>query len=88
MCGAILRFKRRCLKDTSRHGLKTTNPCAIAYGQARIRRLVRLGGGFYCGAVADCSVIGFSSPANFQGTLAPPIFLWRLAWGTSVRRDP
>ena len=64
--GAALRLKRRCLKDTSSHALKATNPCAIAYSQARIRRLVRLGGWFYCGAVAECSVIGFSSSANFK----------------------
>ena len=38
--------KRRCLKDTSRHALPATHPCAIAYSYARIRRLVRLGVGF------------------------------------------
>jgi hypothetical protein len=64
--GAVLRFKRSCLKDTCGYGLKATNSCAVAYSQARIRRLVRLGGGFYCGAVAECSVIGFSSSANFK----------------------
>ena len=58
----FLPFKRRCLKDTSRHAFQATNSCAIAYSYARIRRLVRLGGGFYCGPVAECSVIGFSSP--------------------------
>ena len=39
-------FKRWRLKDTSRHALWATPPCAIAYSYARIRRLVRLGGGF------------------------------------------
>jgi hypothetical protein len=41
---------------------QATHPCAVAYSYARIRRLVRLGGGFYCGSVADESVIGFRSP--------------------------
>ncbi|POA41287.1 hypothetical protein C1893_31270, partial [Pseudomonas sp. MPR-ANC1] len=42
---------------------QATRPCVIAYSYARIRRLVRLGGGSYCGAVAEVSVIGFSSSA-------------------------
>ena len=47
-------------KNTSRHAFQATHPCAIAYRYARIRRLVRRGGGFYCGPVADESAIGFS----------------------------
>lgn len=84
---SLWNFKLLRLKDTSRNGLKTTNPCAIAHSYARIRRLVCLGGGFYCGAVAECSVTGFSSSANFKARWLR-LFLWRLAWGTSVRRDP
>ena len=61
-----LPFKLRCLKDTSRHAFEATHPCAIAYSYARIRRLVRFGVGFYCGAVADESAIGFSSSAIFK----------------------
>ncbi|MSU92467.1 hypothetical protein EB795_00640 [Pseudomonas mandelii] len=35
---------KRCLfKPPQRYVLKATNPCAVAYGYARIRRLVRLG---------------------------------------------
>ncbi|WP_206662982.1 hypothetical protein, partial [Pseudomonas sp. Sample_9] len=45
---------------------QATYPCAFAYSYARIRRLVRLGGGFYCGAVADESVIGFDRPPNIK----------------------
>ena len=67
--------KHHCLKRHIQTLSQATYPCAIAYSYARIRRLVRLGGGFYCGAVAECSVTGFSSPANFQGTLAPPLFM-------------
>jgi hypothetical protein len=61
-------FKPKRLKDTFRHAFKATNSCAIAYNQARIRRLVRLGGGFYCGAVADESAIGFRSPDQSRRT--------------------
>jgi len=59
-------FKLECLKDTFRHAFKATNSCAFAYSYARIRRLVRFGGGFYCGAVADESAIGFSSSPIFK----------------------
>jgi len=63
LCPAqILSSKQSCLKDTCRHGLNATKPCANAYSQARIRRLVRFEGGFYCGPVADESAIGFSDP--------------------------
>ncbi|ANI54289.1 hypothetical protein PDR5_25590 [Pseudomonas sp. DR 5-09] len=34
-------------KDTQRYFLKATTPCVITYDYARIRRLVRLGRGFY-----------------------------------------
>ena len=56
-----------------------TNPCAVAYGYARIRRLVRLGVGFYCGSVADESAIGSRSPSISGRTT--PAFLWRLYVG-------
>jgi hypothetical protein len=59
-------FKLWRLKDTSRYTTKATYPCAIAYSYARIRRLVRLGGGFYCGSVADESAIGFDRPPNIK----------------------
>jgi len=62
----MLRFKRNCLKETSRHAFQATKSCAIAYSYARIRRLVRLEGGFYCGAVADESAIGFDRPPNIK----------------------
>jgi hypothetical protein len=62
----FLPFKPRCLKDTFRNAFQATNSCAFAYSYARIRRLVRLGGGFYCGSVADESAIGFSSSATFK----------------------
>jgi hypothetical protein len=42
-----------CLKDTPRYRLKATTPCAIAYDYARIRRLVRLGFGFYRSCVTE-----------------------------------
>ncbi|MFJ2486303.1 hypothetical protein, partial [Pseudomonas sp. NPDC087639] len=45
---------------------QATHPCSIAYSYVRIRRLVRLGGGFYCGAVADESAIGFDRPPNIK----------------------
>jgi len=44
---ACLGIFRGCLKDMSRYRLEATTPCAIAYDYARIRRLVRLGFGFY-----------------------------------------
>jgi hypothetical protein len=76
LCPAqIFRFKRGCLKDTCRHGLKATNPCAIAYSQARIRRLVRFGVGFYCGSVADESAIGFSDSNSSQRCIGVPGFV-------------
>jgi hypothetical protein len=62
-------FKLRRLKDTFRHAFQATNSCAIAYSYARIRRLVRLRGGFYCGAVADESVIGFSDPIPYRRSI-------------------
>jgi hypothetical protein len=34
-------------KHTRCYVRKTTKPCAVAYGYARIRRLVRFGAGFY-----------------------------------------
>jgi hypothetical protein len=66
----IFRLKRISLEDTSRHAFQTTNPCAIAYSQARIGRLVRFGVGFYCGPVADESAIGFSDPDQIKGASA------------------
>jgi hypothetical protein len=48
--GAIegcLRVSALLFKDTQRYFLKATTPCVIAYDYARIRRLVRLGRGFY-----------------------------------------
>ncbi|WP_282385832.1 hypothetical protein, partial [Pseudomonas sp. PS02286] len=85
----FFRFKRSCLKDTCRHGLKATNPCAIAYSQARIRRLVRFGVEFYRGPVADESAIGFSDPDQLSASaivaslrdFSPAITLWRLYAG-------
>jgi hypothetical protein len=61
-------FKLECLKDTFRHAFEATHPCAFAYSYARIRRLVRLGVGFYCGSVADESAIGFRSPDQSRRT--------------------
>jgi len=59
------------LFKAARHSAKPpTIPCAAAYACARIRRLVRLGGGFYCGAVADESAIGFSDPTHYRRTNA------------------
>jgi hypothetical protein len=55
--------KRQRLKIHLQTLSQATRPCAFAYSYARIRRLVRLGGEFYCGAVADESAIGFGSPA-------------------------
>ena len=43
---------------------QTTQPCAVAYDYARIRRLVRLEAGLYRFRVADESAIGFSSPGH------------------------
>ena len=58
--------KRQCLKRHLQTLSQATYPCAFAYSYARIRRLVRLGGGFYCGAVADESAIGFDRPPNIK----------------------
>ena len=69
MFGANFFNKRRCLKDTFRHVLQATHPCAIAYSYARIRRLVRFGVGFYCGPVADESAIGFSDPMPYRRSI-------------------
>ena len=38
-------FRGEVFKDVQCYVLKPTNPCAVAYRYARIRRLVRLGGG-------------------------------------------
>lgn len=75
MFADFLPFKLMCLKDTYRHGLKATNPCANAYSQARIRRLVHLGVGFYCGSVADESAIGFSDSNSSQRCISVPGFV-------------
>ncbi len=69
-------FKLGCLNDTSRHASEATNPCAVAYSYARIRRLVRLGVGFYRGSVADESAIGFSDSVQFKGASAFQAWLW------------
>ena len=82
-------FKLGCLKDTFRHALQATNPCAVVYSYARIRRLVRFGVEFYCGSVADESAIGFSdsnflSASAFMASLwdsSSAITLWRLYAG-------
>jgi len=42
--------------------MKATTPCVVAYAYARIRRLVRLGAGFYRLSVAENTAIGFGSP--------------------------
>ena len=68
-------IKRGCLKDTFRHVLQATHPCAIAYSYARIRRLVRFGVGFYCGPVADESAIGFSDSNSSQRCISVPGFV-------------
>jgi len=49
-------------KSLTGYFTKATAPCVIAYGYARIRRLVRLGPGFYRWSVAEKTVIGFGSP--------------------------
>lgn len=41
-------------------------PLAFAYSDAKICRLVRLRSGFYCGAVADESAIGFDRPPSIK----------------------
>lgn len=58
--------KRQRLKRHLQTLSQATHPCAFAYSYARIRRLVRLGGGFYCGSVADESAIGFDRPPNIK----------------------
>jgi hypothetical protein len=41
-----LNTARQCLFKTAQgYFLQATTPCVVAYGYARIRRLVRLGGG-------------------------------------------
>jgi hypothetical protein len=37
--------RQRLFKTPQGYVLQATTPCAVAYGYARIRRLVRLGGG-------------------------------------------
>jgi hypothetical protein len=49
---------------------QATHPCAVAYDYARIRRLVRLGRGFYRLRVADESAIGFSDPIPYTDAKA------------------
>ncbi len=63
---AMRRDKHQRLKRHLQILSQATHPCAFAYSYARIRRLVCLGGGFYCGAVADESVIGFDRPPNIK----------------------
>jgi hypothetical protein len=63
--------KRHCLKRHFKTLSQATHPCAFAYSYARIRRLVCLGGGFYCGAVADESAIGFDRPPNIKARQRP-----------------
>jgi len=60
--------KRQRLKRHLQTLSQATHPCAFTYSYARIRRLVRLGGGFYCGSVADESAIGFRSPDQSRRT--------------------
>jgi len=53
----------KCLfKRPTPYFLKATRPCAVAYGYARIRRLVRLGAARYLDSRHCPSVIGFSRP--------------------------
>ncbi len=51
MAGFVV--SKSMLKCVEGYVRKATQPCAFAYASARIRRLVRLGGGFYCLAVAE-----------------------------------
>ena len=79
--------KHHCLKRHLQTLSQATYPCAFAYSYARIRRLVRLGGGFYCGSVADESAIGFRSPDQSRRTALPIVAIfgngasWRLCAG-------
>ena len=76
--------KRQCLKRHLHTLSQATYPCAFAYSYARIRRLVRLGGEFYCGAVADESAIRFSDLNLCRRTSAPNslqiVFLQVMSW--------
>ncbi len=67
--------KRQCLKRHLQTLSQATYPCAFAYSYARIRRLVRLGGEFYCGAVADESAIGFSDSTFCIRCISVPCFV-------------
>ncbi len=48
-------IRTRVFNGSHTHFLKATKPCVVAYGYARIRRLVRLGAGFYRLSVAENS---------------------------------
>ena len=85
------RFHRPELTETAPHVIlhpPATPSCAVAYNCARIRRLVRLGGGLYRLRVADESAIGFSDPDHSRHISVPcfvadltAISLWRLYVG-------
>jgi hypothetical protein len=49
-------------KRVWRYLMKATEPCAVAYNYARIRRLVRLVPGLYRLCIAANSAVGFSDP--------------------------
>jgi hypothetical protein len=72
--------------------LKATNPCAVAYGCARIRRLVRLGPGLYRFRVAANSASGFDRLTQSRRTSAQeklPAFLrWLCVGHLRVCRIP
>jgi hypothetical protein len=53
LSGAFLRAVFGVFKSSSGYFPKATTPCVVAYGYARIRRLVRLGVGFYRLPVAE-----------------------------------
>ncbi|MNE69901.1 hypothetical protein D3C80_1656570 [compost metagenome] len=54
-----------CLRGVGRYFSQATAACVVAYSYARIRRLVRLGAGFYRLPVAEkTAAIGFGSPSH------------------------
>ncbi len=75
-------LKHFCLSTPSRHLVKATTPCVVAYGYVRIRRLVRFWGGIYRFSVTDkISDRGLVDPPHRR--IASPVsaLLWVASYG-------
>jgi hypothetical protein len=73
--GRVLSFQFKpthLLKSVEGYVRKATQPCAFAYASARIRRLVRLGVGFYRLAVAEKQRSGLAIRLHTDATTPNP----------------